>query len=92
MRMPEPLFSLGREKINISVILLLIKFEILSETGCPHAVSLLIEDISMHSCVHIYCYDNKCRSNAFPLLLFLQNLCQTIQSNFFSVYRQFESL
>lgn len=84
--------SLGRGKINISVILPLITFEILSEIGCPDAVCLLTEDISMHSCVHIYCYDNKCTSNAFPLLFFLQNLCQTIQSNFFSVYRQFESL
>lgn len=77
--------SLAREKMNISVILPLIKYEVLRETKCLTDVSLLT-GISMPSSVHIHCYATKCVSNAFPLMLFFQNLCQTIQSmGFFSV-------
>lgn len=70
--------SLAREETNISVILPLIRYETLSEIECLDAVSLLT-DFSMDSFVHNYCNANKCASNAFPLLLFPQNLCQTIQ-------------
>lgn len=84
---------IAREKMNISVILPLIKYVILRETQCLNAVSLLTEEVSMHSSVHIHCYANKCASNAFPLMLFFQNLCQTLHSmGFFSVDGQFERL
>lgn len=77
--------SLAREKIDISAILPLIKYEILNETECLDAVSQLAEDVSMHSSVHIYCYANKCASNAFPLLLFFSEPLPNITIKFFSV-------
>lgn len=67
--------SLAREKMNISVILPLIKYEVLRETECLNNVSLLT-DVFMPSFVHIYCYANKYASNAFSLMLLFQNLCQ----------------
>lgn len=66
------LITLAKEKINISVILPLIKYEVLRESECLNAVSLLTEDISMHNSVHIHCYANKCASNSFPLMVFFR--------------------
>lgn len=77
--------SLARQKMNISVILPLIEYEVLRQTEYLTDVSLPTEDVSMPSSVHIHCYASKCASNAFPLMFLFQNLCQAIQSIFFPV-------